>query len=101
MKKLKEYLATIWRALRSKTVISSIAGFGIFACVKQGWLPDSLMTQSIEGLTFVLAAIFRVIAVTDIRANVPLTTEPTTVTVTIPATAPPTVEPGKPTAELL
>lgn len=97
---MRKYLSTIWRAVRSKTVIATIAGFGIFFCVRKNWLPDSLLTQSVEGLSFLLAAIFRVVAVTDIRANVPLTTEPTTVTVTIPATAPPTVETGKPTVEL-
>lgn len=73
---MKEYFATVLRALRSRSVLSSIAGFGVFFAIRRGWIPDMFFTQALEGLSFLLAAIFRVVAVKDIQSNVPLNPHP-------------------------
>ena len=69
MSKLTDYLGTIQRTLRSKTVLSALAGFGIHAAVRRGWLPDTFFSNALEGLTYILCAVFRVIAKNDVRTG--------------------------------
>lgn len=68
VEKLKEYFATVLRAVRSKTVLSAAAGFGVHFAVKRGWLPEAFWSSALEGVSYILCAVFRVAAVRDLKA---------------------------------
>jgi hypothetical protein len=66
---MKAYLATLLRALRSRTVLTAIAGFLVHLCVRKNWLPDTFFTQAVEGVAYVLCAVFRVLATDDLKGG--------------------------------
>ncbi len=67
--KLKGYAGTVGRSIRSKTVLTAAAGFGVHYCVRKNYLPDVFFTQALEGASYVLCAIFRVAATTDLKSG--------------------------------
>lgn len=70
---------TLGRAVRSKTVLTAVAGFAIHFAVRKNWIPDSFFTQAIEGLAYVLCAVFRVVAVKDLQTGGALAQAPSAV----------------------
>lgn len=60
---------TVALSIRSKTVVTAAAGFGVHYCVRKGYIPDTFFSQALEGVAYVLCAIFRVAANTDLKTG--------------------------------
>lgn len=67
MSKLSDWGSTIWRAVRSKVVLTAIAGVLVQIAVRKQWIPDSISSQVVDGALFILCAIFRVTATVDLK----------------------------------
>ena len=65
--KLKDWFQTVWRILRSKAVLTAIAGLLIHLAVRKGYIPDSDTTQAVEAAVLILCGVFRVTATVDLK----------------------------------
>lgn len=66
---VEDWGKTVLRSIRSKTVITAGSGFAVHYCVRRGYIPDTFFSQALEGVAYVLCALFRVAAVSDLKTG--------------------------------
>ena len=73
---MKEFLQglgqSVKRIVQSKTVLAAAAGVSVSMAQKAGWLPDIKAVDYVESFFYILCAIFRVTAITDLKTGQPL-----------------------------
>lgn len=65
-------LESVRNIVQSRTVIAAAAGLVVHVLVNKKLLPDTLVTQGAEAIAYILCAVFRVTATTDLRTGSPL-----------------------------